>query len=338
MPTNKSAFFRYLLIDKCLTRRKSFYYTTSELIDYIEENIDERISIRTLQADIKEMKESRVLGFYAPIKYSKQNEGYCYTDKNYTIGRFVKIDHEDYRSLEFALNILDTYKNVPALDHFKSTVEKLTNEFKINKLLNNELSEKFIFPEEASFVAGLEFLDDLSIAIKDKLVIEINYHRFGNSKAVKHLFHPYCLKEYNERWYVIGWGKKAKGLIHLALDRINSIVFLDNQTFYEINFDAKEYFKYYYGVTVNPSAKPEKILITFDRAKGEYLKTRHIHKSQIIHSENEKEIVFEYNIIPNYEFISFLMSNLPEIKSIEPMSLKKIILDKLTRSLKDLIH
>ena len=146
MPANKSAFFRYLLIDRFLTRKKSIYYSSEEIFDYIESNIDERISIRTLQADIKEMKESNVLGFYAPIKFDKANDGYYYTDKEYSIGRFVKLDNEDYTALEFALNILDVYKNVPALAHFKYTVDKLSSQIQIKKMINHDSFERTIFP------------------------------------------------------------------------------------------------------------------------------------------------------------------------------------------------
>ena len=78
MPVNKSAFFRYLLIDRCLTRKNNKYHSKEEIIKFIDENLYDRISERTLLADMKEMKESDILGFYAPIKYNKLNNGYYY--------------------------------------------------------------------------------------------------------------------------------------------------------------------------------------------------------------------------------------------------------------------
>ena len=333
MPTNKSAFFRYLLIDRCLTRKKSSYYSAKEIISYIENNIDESISLRTLQADIKEMKESNVLGFYAPIKFDKFHAGYFYTEKDYSIGRFVKLNSEDYDSLEFALNILDVYKNVPALANFKHTVDKLSNQIQLKKALNQDSFEKIIFPEEAPHVKGLEFLQDIASAIRDQSTLCIEYLRFGNLKKITHTFHPYCLKEYNERWYAIGWGEKSKGILHLALDRIVNLKYEVSKQYKDIDFDPVNYFTNYFGVTVNPAAVPEKILISFNSTKGQYLKTRHIHSSQKLIKENKDDVIFEFFLIPNYEFINFLLGCASEFKILEPESLKKSIINKFTTAI-----
>jgi len=333
MPTNKSAFFRYLLIDRCLTRRKSIYYSAEEILEYIESNIDERISLRTLQGDIKEMKESNVLGFYAPIKYDKSHDGYYYTDQEYSIGRFVKLDNEDYTALEFALNILDVYKNVPALAHFKHTVDKLSSQIQIKKIINHESFERTIFPEVAPHVEGLKYMQDIAFAIKNRITLSIEYLKFGNAHNIKHTFHPYCLKEYNERWYTIGWGEKSKGIMHLALDRIKHIESNPNKNYKDIDFDAVTYFKHYFGVTVNPEAEPERIVISFISNKGQYLKTRHIHSSQKLIMENKDDVVFEFYLIPNYEFINFLLGCASEFKIIQPESLKKIVNDRFSLAL-----
>ena len=333
MPANKSAFFRYLLIDRCLTRKNKKYHSAEDVISYIESNLDERISIRTLQADLKEMKESEVLGFFAPIKYDKLNDGYCYTNSEYSIGRFVKLDNDDYESLELAMSVLEVYKNVPALAHFKYTVEKISNELKIKRMINPESFEKFIFPEEASYVSGIEFIQDIAIAIKNKKVLLVDYIRFGNTKNIEHIFHPYCLKEYNERWYAIGWGKKNNGLLHLALDRIHAIEFFPDLIQKDIDFDANDYFKDYYGVTVNPSLAPETIEISFNTTKGQYIKSRHLHKSQKLLKEDKSECLFEFFLIPNYEFINFLLGCAGEFKIVKPDSLKRTIKDRLQKAI-----
>jgi len=335
MPVNKSAFFRYLLIDRCLSRKNNNYHSKEELISYIEENIDDRISDRTLMSDLKEMKESNVLGFYAPIKYSKLNNGYYYSEKDYSIGRFIKLNDEDYESLELAMNILDVYKDVPALANFKFTVEKIHSEIKIKKVINNEEYEKFIFPEHASHIEGLEFLQEIAVAVKNKNALKITYSRFLNNKSVIHIIHPYCLKEYNERWYVIGWSNLSKGILHLALDRINHVKIEENVNYYDIDFNPDEYFKNYFGVTVNQNAEPEKIIVSFNKLKGQYLKTRHIHKSQKLIKEDKHETVFQFYLVPNYEFISFILGCAFECKIIEPLSLKMIIIEKLNEALKN---
>jgi hypothetical protein len=37
------------------------------------------------------MREGQALQFYAPIKFSKERNGYYYEENNYTIGKFIKL-------------------------------------------------------------------------------------------------------------------------------------------------------------------------------------------------------------------------------------------------------
>ncbi len=57
MPLNKSAFYRYLLIDKRLNEPyKKPFPTLEDLLDYIEEKSGQRISQRQLEKDLGEIR------------------------------------------------------------------------------------------------------------------------------------------------------------------------------------------------------------------------------------------------------------------------------------------
>ena len=324
MPINKNAYFRYILIDRCLTRRNNKYHSTEELLDYLYDNLGTEVSLRTLQYDIEEMKNSSVLSYYAPIAYSKTDKGYYYTEADFSIGRFIKLNDDDYNALKIAGNILDQYRNVGFVNDYRDAVEKINSEIKVSlskKTGTEKDNSKLLFPESAPYVKGHDFIEPIINAILDKKKLKINYTRFQNKKTVEHLFNAYSLKEYNKRWYVIGFSENGDGILNLALDRISELE-LTIEEFEPYNFNTEEYYKNYYGITINPSLEAEKIEISFTSLKANYLKTRTIHHSQILKEETTKESVFEFFLIPNYEFMSFLLSCAGEIKIIKPESLK----------------
>ena len=84
MPLNKSAFYRYLLIDKRLNDPyKKPFPTIENLMDYIEEKSGQRVSKRTIEKDIQEIRFGETLNFYAPLGYHPREKGYYYKENHH---------------------------------------------------------------------------------------------------------------------------------------------------------------------------------------------------------------------------------------------------------------
>ena len=77
----------------------------------------------------------------------------------------------------------------------------------------------------------IEHFDALYEAIIKQLPLSIHYKKFDDDKASDHIFHPYLLKEYKFRWYLLGYSEKRKGKLILALDRIESVQKLRRRKF-----------------------------------------------------------------------------------------------------------
>jgi len=90
MPANKSAFYRYLCIDKCITNRYKPFPSKIEILNYIEATTGQEISARQFENDLWEMKNGESLDFNAPIKYSREKQGYYYGEEGYTIHQIFK--------------------------------------------------------------------------------------------------------------------------------------------------------------------------------------------------------------------------------------------------------
>jgi len=141
-----------------------------------------------------------------------------------------------------------------------------------------------------------------------------------NAKSETRIIHPYLLKEYNNRWYVIGWDENEKDIRTFGLDRIRSIERVENP-YRKSDFDPREYFKYTIGI-IAPQSKPPQIKIEFTKQQAQYLLTQPIHHSQRVLKETKEKVVFWFELHPTYEFISFILGSRDNAKVISPVWLK----------------
>jgi predicted DNA-binding transcriptional regulator YafY len=178
---------------------------------------------------------------------------------------------------------------------------------------------------------GNNFLGPLINYIRNKQTIEIYYHPFYEDKPYFIHVHPYLLKEYRFRWYLIGLNDQKKELRTYGLDRIWEIKKID-KPFIPMNFNAGEYFKNSYGI-ISPTGIPPRIKIEVKKPQAQYLITQPLHQSQNIELEDENKVLFTFHLHPTYEFKSMLMGLGSDAKIIEPISLKEEILRELNATL-----
>ena len=68
------------------------------------------------------MKEDELLGYLAPIRFSRAQNGYYYSDPGYTIKK-VPLNEEEIDSLEFAAGMLERYKGLKVNDAFAQGIQ-----------------------------------------------------------------------------------------------------------------------------------------------------------------------------------------------------------------------
>jgi len=89
----KNPYYRFQIINGCLSNKRKRYWSITELINKLSE-MDIRVSERAVKLDIELMRYDKRLAFIAPIKYSKANRGYYYTDEDYTINEVTLTDSQ----------------------------------------------------------------------------------------------------------------------------------------------------------------------------------------------------------------------------------------------------
>jgi predicted DNA-binding transcriptional regulator YafY len=228
---------------------------------------------------------------------------------------------------------LNSLKNKNISEDIKGLVQKLGDTIQISRLISEKSNEiDFIDFEKVPETWGSDFLPSLIKAIQNKTVVEIYYHPFYEDKPYFIRVHPYLLKEYLHRWYLIGLSETKMELRTFGLDRILELK-ETSLPYISRTFNAKEYFRHTIGV-ISPSGPPPKIRIEVLKPQAQYLITQPFHPSQSIESEDPSSITFNYRIHPTYEFKVLLLGLGSDLKILEPLNLRNEILKELKGAIK----
>lgn len=331
MPVNRNALIRYRTIDNCLRNRQR-RWTLEDLIDacsdalYEYEGIDKGVSRRSVQMDIQMMRSEK-LGYNAPIVVL-ENKYYTYEDPGYSITN-IPITEQDLGKLTEVVGILRQFKGFSHFQELSGMVQRLEN--KIHAAKTNQ--EPVIDFEKNENLKGLEHIETLYQAIIRKCTVKINYQSFKAREANVFHFHPYYLKEYRNRWFVIGVKKRDQPIMNLALDRIINIEDCDIKYVPRKDFELSTHLNDVIGVTVNQNAPPERVLLLADRQTAPYISTKPLHHSQREVETNREGVLFSLNVQLNYELEKEILGFGDRVKVVAPERLRRRIKEILEHAL-----
>lgn len=323
MPVNRNALIRYRTIDNCL-RNRHRRWTLEDLVEacsetlYEYEGIDKGVSKRTVQMDIQMMRSDK-LGYNAPI-IVEEKKYYSYEDPEYSITN-IPLTDQDLGKLTEVVEILRQFKGFSHFQELSGMVQRLEN--KIYAAKTNQ--EPVIDFEKNDNLKGLEHIETLYQAIIKKCTVELCYQSFKARSANTFHFHPYYLKEYRNRWFVIGIKKKNTPILTLALDRIISIKDCEVRYVSKDSFSLPTFLHDVIGVSVNPNGPVEKILLQADYETAPYIITKPLHHSQQIVENTRSGVVISLNVQINFELEREILGFGDRVKVLAPERLKRRI-------------
>ena len=170
--------------------------------------------------------------------------------------------------------------------------------------------------------SGRDHLTTILEAMKDNRVICITYHPFKKSQGYTFPIEPYCVKLFENRWYVLGRNNRGEIKIY-GLDRIENVEVTSEKFKLPSDFEADDYFSATFGIVIGTGEKPEKIIIRADEDHKHYLKSLPLHHSQQLIEDAGEYADFEIFVAPTYDFIMKLLQGGSKIEVIEPGHLRK---------------
>ena len=280
--------------------RRGQYPSFKEIKEYLLYHGFEIVG-RTIQRDIEQIR----FEFGIEIKYDRAKNGYF-------------IDYENSLNFEPFFRFLE----------IAGTAELLTDSLKENK----EILQYVSFYGGGG-LKGIEHLPSLLRAVKEHCKISFVHYNFHTGKKRKYTIKPYLLKEYENRWYVIGQWSKAKKLRTFGIDRIDNLTVLPETFNPDPDINPTEIFDSTIGVVYSPD-KPQRIVLSFTPTQGKYIKTLPLHKSQEILVDDDTELRISLFVVPNYELKQIILKHGPTVKVLEPKRLANEIKEDLKQALK----
>lgn len=199
----------------------------------------------------------------------------------------------------------------------------LIGTFAVENLIgeSSELRRRILLEDIPS---GQRHLTPIIEAMRDGVKIRIMYQSFHSAEPSTFILAPYCVRVFRQRWYVLGTSEKGKELRLYGLDRILNTERTATPFAPPKDFDAEAFFANGYGVTVD-ERKPEIVRISVDAYQANYLRSLPIHTSQEETERNNDYSVFQFFIVPTYEFIKELLSYGGTLEVLSPKWLRKEI-------------
>jgi predicted DNA-binding transcriptional regulator YafY len=340
MPKNKNALERWLIIDDLLHRfGGTRFYTQDELFTKLNDRLEERglspISMRTFQDDIQSMIDG---DFQAPIKkgWLDRERTYMYEDPHFTISN-KNINETEMRIIREALSTLSTFKGRPNFEWMEQIRPLLSDNVQLNHI------KQVISYEENEDLTNSNLVGDLYTDITNLQPIEILYQKFG-TKAERRLLSPYYLKQYNNRWFLIGQEEEYEGFSTFAVDRIQTIAPTVLIKYKETKVDFEDYFYDIVGVTRYANEPVQTIVLWVSAGRYPYIATKPLHPTQKLLKNEKLEIwseatknfsngvLISIDVAINHELKNLLLSYGCDIIVLSPKKLKEEIFNNIEAS------
>ena len=334
MPLNRSTLIRISTIDRCLQNHYR-RWTINDLIVACTDALAEfegrsnPVSRRTFQNDLALMRSDR-LGYNAPIVV-RENKYYEYEDPDFSITH-LPLNNEGLNALNSALDILRQLQGFPQLASSIDIISKLNEQ--ISRHTGTSLPAMDM--EHVEGYRGAQFIGTIYDAVKKQQTIAIEYQSFKARQPEIITVYPYLLKEYRNRWFLIGEKtlNRSPQVNIFALDRIHSVTVDNNIPFKKcVDFDPTHYFDDTIGVSRMIKDKARRIVIKIDRDQAPYVESKPFHRSQKVEQRFRDGIIqISLKVVINNELERLILGFGGHVEVIAPPELRERVAVNITKA------
>ena len=198
----------------------------------------------------------------------------------------------------------------------------LLESLSMNNLVNEAggLRNRILFEKIPS---SQKWLSPIVEAMKDGKAIEMTYQSYTRTEPNTFTAHPYCLKLFKQRWYLLAKSENYDYPRIYSLDRVHNIEELDKSAVLPEDFDAADYFARYFGIIISSDIPVETVELKVDVDQVMYFRSLPLHPSQTEIETNEGYSVFQYRLVPTFDFKQEILRNGPSVEVLSPASLRE---------------
>ena len=204
----------------------------------------------------------------------------------------------------------------------KGCVRKwLLNSFAVDNLIveSRKLKSRILLEEVPS---GKRYLIPLIEAMRDGMIVEVDYQSFRQQVPANFEIEPSCLKLFRQRWYVVARSPHYNRVMIYSLDRILDLEVSEKTFYYPEEFNPQSYFDACFGIVADDDIGIETVQLKVYAPQDKYFDALPLHHSQRTVEVTEGHTVYEYRIRPTYDFVQELLSHGADVEVLQPSLLR----------------
>ena len=208
----------------------------------------------------------------------------------------------------------------------------LINSFTVNNMLrlSKEKLQGRVSVEDIP--SGHLYLTQVMEAMTENLEVIIDYHKYTSSESETLTIHPYAVKEYAKRWYIIAYCKERDGLRVYGLDRVRDMEVTGKKFRMTAGFDVDELFATSFGIYL-PGGKGQTITFRCSESEAKFLRDLPIHRSQEELRKEGDSVIFSIFVCPDKNLIMEICKHGNRIEIISPIEVREAVKEELTKAL-----
>lgn len=329
MPNSKNADVRIKVIDRCLSDRNR-WYSTAEIFELCNRELERRdfsriTAMNSIRSDIDQIQR-----IYPGAEVTHRREGrniyYHYLDPEFSIYKSLLKPDETVQLIQ-TLSLLKRFRGMPQFDWVTEIADRLGASLKIDEVPTDEV----VGFDENLDLTGMEHFTPLFNAIIDHQALKLTYKSFKSDGETVITVHPYYLKQYNKRWFLIAWNAEADFMANYAFDRIVAIDD-SSEPYRPTDVDFFDYFDEMIGVSKDSRKEPRLIKLWVSPETWPYIVTKPLHGSQHVLSVDDSGAIITIEVYLNFELQQQLLSYGEGIMVLEPQELQDRIKERLTKA------
>lgn len=205
----------------------------------------------------------------------------------------------------------------------------LINTFTVNNMLRlgkERLSGRVSVEDIPS---GHLHLTSVMEAMTEGQKLRISYLKYTSSEAETLTLHPYAVKEFAKRWYLVAHCEERNALRVYGLDRIMGLESIDGKFKMPSGFDVDELFATSFGTYI-PEGKAEFITFRTTAKEARFLRDLPLHASQEELKGSDKDyITFSIFVCPNESLIMEFCKLGSRLEVLSPESVRQEVAEQL---------
>jgi predicted DNA-binding transcriptional regulator YafY len=283
------------------------------------------VNRRTVKRDLEFLRER----LHAPLEFSRQNNGYYYTEPDYALP-LVRMTEGELIAIFLATQLLQQYGNTAFEQDIRAAFAKLADllpgevSLDLSSLGRSLSSRPFAVARE-----DVRVFRTLAAGLRRQQSVRMTYWTASRDDMTERTIDPYHVALIGESWYVIGYCHLREQVLTFATARVRSARLTGDIFSRPDDFRIEAYLDG--GFRACRGHGHYRVVLRFSREVAGRVEEKVWHKSQRMEPASDGGLIVRLELSDLREVLSWALSWGADCEVLEPREFREMVADELER-------